>query len=175
MARMGDMVDTMMGHDDDGDVDSLDVDDEDESGEEEDEALDPILTPTPGLGPGDDIEEIVVQGQQSVGLETDAAVSVTAFDAVELTALGVQDVSDVASFTPNLEIRTAGATTPTFFIRGVGLNDFNSKAAGAIAIYVDGVPINAPALQLGQLFDVENVGAEHESSRHQADSQCADV
>ena len=35
MARMGDMVDTMMGHEDDGDDDSLDVDDDDESAEEE--------------------------------------------------------------------------------------------------------------------------------------------
>ena len=87
----------------------------------------------------------------------EAADSVTGFGAEDLAALGAQDIADLAAFTPNLEIVTAGATTPTFFIRGVGLNDFNSNSTGAVAIYQDDVPINAPALQLSTLFDVEAV------------------
>ena len=71
--------------------------------------------------------------------------------------LGVGDISDLTLVTPNLEIRTAGSTAPTFFIRGVGLSDFSSIASGAVAVYQDGVALNAPALQLGQLFDLENV------------------
>jgi len=86
-----------------------------------------------------------------------AADSVTGFGAEDLAALGAHDIADLASFTPNLEIVTSGATTPTFFIRGVGLNDFNSNSTGAVAIYRDDVPINAPALQLSTLFDVEAV------------------
>jgi iron complex outermembrane receptor protein len=39
----------------------------------------------------------------------------------------------------------------------VGLSDFSANAAGAVAIYQDEVPFNAPALQLGQLYDLENV------------------
>ena len=105
--------------------------------------------------PGSDVEEIVVQGQAGQGIESDATVSVTAFDASDLEALGVGDVSDIARFTPNLEIRTAGSTTPTFFIRGVGLNDFTANASGAVAIYQDDVPMNLPAIQLGQIYDVE--------------------
>ena len=87
----------------------------------------------------------------------ETADSVTGFGAEDLAALGAQDIADLAAFTPNLEIVTAGATTPTFFIRGVGLNDFNSNSTGAVAIYQDDVAINAPALQLGTLFDVEAV------------------
>ena len=87
----------------------------------------------------------------------EAADSVTGFGAEDLAALGAQDIADLAAFTPNLEIVTSGATTPTFFIRGVGLNDFNSNSTGAVAIYQDDVPINAPALQLSTLFDVEAV------------------
>ncbi len=109
------------------------------------------------LPPDEGIEEIVIKGQQAVGLETDAPVSVTEFGAEDLTALGVQDVAGVARFTPNLEIRTASSTTPTFFIRGVGLNDFTANASGAVAIYQDDVALNLPALQLGQIFDVEGV------------------
>jgi outer membrane receptor protein involved in Fe transport len=104
------------------------------------------------------IEEIVVLGAESEATKDFAAAdSVTGFGAEDLAALGAQDIADLAGFTPNLEIVTAGATTPTFFIRGVGLNDFNSNSTGAVAIYRDDVPINAPALQLSTLFDSEAV------------------
>jgi outer membrane receptor protein involved in Fe transport len=42
----------------------------------------------------------------------------------------------------------------------VGLNDFNPNSTGAVAVYQDGVAINAPALQLGTLFDMEAVNIE---------------
>ncbi len=105
-----------------------------------------------------DIEEILIFGSESdaTGDFSDAD-SVTAFSSDDLTALGVKDIADLSSFTPNLEIVTSGATTPTFFIRGVGLNDFNPNSTGAVAIYRDDVAINAPALQLSPLFDMDAV------------------
>ncbi len=104
------------------------------------------------------IEEMVVLGSGSLTASDFAtADSVIGFDTKDLEELGAQDISDLSAFTPNLEIVTSGATTPTFFIRGVGLNDFNSNSTGAVAIYQDGVAINAPAMQLGTLFDVEAV------------------
>ena len=109
--------------------------------------------------PADDVEVIRVLGQSGSGsgIDTDAPTSATQFDAETLQMLGVGDISDLTLVTPNLEIRTAGSTSPTFFIRGVGLSDFSSIASGAVAIYQDGIALNAPALQLGQLFDLENV------------------
>ncbi len=115
--------------------------------------------PRPPAPPADDdIEEIVVLGAESESAE-DYGVgdSVTGFGAEDLAALGAASIADLASFTPNLEIVTSGATTPTFFIRGVGLNDFNANSTGAVAIYVDDVAVNAPALQLSSLFDMEAV------------------
>src|SRR5262249_23149814 len=64
---------------------------------------------------------------------------------------------DLAKVTPNVEIKTAGATQATFFIRGVGLSDFSANAAGAVAIFHDDVQLDMPAIQVGQLFDIENV------------------
>jgi outer membrane receptor protein involved in Fe transport len=107
--------------------------------------------------PADDVEVIQVLGTPQSGIDIDAPTSATQFDAEDLQMLGVGDISDLTLVTPNLEIRTAGSTAPTFFIRGVGLSDFSSIASGAVAIYQDGVALNAPALQLGQLFDLENV------------------
>jgi iron complex outermembrane receptor protein len=106
------------------------------------------------------VEEFIVTGSSTIDALTETTMSVTSFDASELADLGVSNVSDVAQFTPNLEIRTASATTPTFFIRGVGLNDFTANASGAVAIYLDGAPRNLPAVQLPMLFDLEGVNVE---------------
>lgn len=103
------------------------------------------------------VEEMQVLGSTTAGLLGDTTTSAIAFDASDLQDIGAQDVSDLARFTPSLEINTTSATTPTFFIRGVGLNDANANAAGAIAIYVDNVPINSAAIQLAGLFDTASV------------------
>ena len=103
------------------------------------------------------VEEMIVQGTGTEGLLATAGTSMTAFDAGELEAIGASDVSDLAQFTPNLEIKTAGATSATLFIRGIGLNDFTANGSGAVAVYQDDVPLNLPAIQLGQLFDVNEV------------------
>jgi iron complex outermembrane receptor protein len=107
------------------------------------------------------IEEIVIRGGASeAASDFKTGDSVTGFSAADLEALGAESLEDLDTYTPNLEIVTSGATTPTFFIRGIGLNDFNANSTGAVAIYQDDVPINAPALQLGTLFDLEAVNVQ---------------
>jgi iron complex outermembrane receptor protein len=103
------------------------------------------------------VEQLIVTGSAAGDLLSDIANanSVTAFDSAELEAIGASDISDLAAFTPNLEIVTAGQTSPTLFIRGIGLNDFGANAAGSVAVFQDDIAINSPALQLGSLFDVE--------------------
>ncbi len=126
------------------DADPQDVEGETSPGEE-------------GVDPWTGVEEMLVIGSGAADLLTTQTTSVTRFDADLLKAKGVSDISDIAEITPNLEIRTADATSPTFFIRGVGLSDFNANAGGAVAVYQDGVAMNLPALQLGQLFDIGGV------------------
>ena len=103
------------------------------------------------------VEQMIITGSAAGDLLSDIANanSVTAFDSAELEAIGASDISDLAAFTPNLEIVTAGQTSPTLFIRGIGLNDFGANAAGSVAVFQDDIAINSPALQLGSLFDVE--------------------
>jgi len=109
------------------------------------------------VAPPSDVEVIRIKGRAVTGIETEVPASVTQFQAADLQALGAQNVSDLAKVTPNVEIKTTGSTAPTFFIRGVGLSDFSANAAGAIAIYRDDAAINAPAIQLTPIFDLENV------------------
>jgi outer membrane receptor protein involved in Fe transport len=126
--------------------------DEPAAGEDEEAATGGgAIAPPPG------VEVIRVRGRPLTAIETEVPESVTQFDAAAMEAIGAENVSDLAKVTPNVEIRTAGATAATFFIRGVGLSDFSANAPGAVAVYKDEVAMNAPALQLGQLFDLENV------------------
>ena len=117
----------------------------------------------PGEGGGEvprkGVEEILVRGQSQSGFQLESETSsVTEFSSDDLTALGIEDVADLADYTPNLEIVNPASTTATFFIRGVGLSDFNANAAGAVAIYQDGVPMNSPPLQVTSIFDAHSVG-----------------
>jgi len=103
------------------------------------------------------VEQFIVVGRDTIGELASSTTSVTAFDALELQNIGATDLSDLARNTPNLSIVTASSTTPTFFIRGIGLNDFTANATGAVAIYTDETPRNLPAIQLGLLHDIEKV------------------
>jgi outer membrane receptor protein involved in Fe transport len=117
----------------------------------------PAAEPEGYLGPASGVEEIVVTGAKTPGEIVEGTASTTAFDASELHSLGVDNLADISDYTPNLEIVTAGTTSPTFFLRGVGLNDFSPIATGAISVYQNDVPRGAPAILLGRLFDVQNV------------------
>ena len=103
------------------------------------------------------VEVIHVRARAGAGLEIDMSASVTTFDPETIQALGVEDISDLSRVTPNVSIVQPGATQATFFVRGVGLSDFSSNAAGAVTIFQDDVAINAPAIQTPQLFDLEGV------------------
>jgi len=139
---------------------ALSAADEPAAGEDEEAETEEQDSGAPAAGgapapPG--VEVIRVRGRPLAAIETDVPESVTQFDAAAMEAIGAEDVSDLAKVSPNVEIRTAGATAATFFIRGVGLSDFSANASGAVAVYQDEVALNAPALQLGQLFDLANV------------------
>jgi len=104
------------------------------------------------------IEEMVVSGQKSAMASAEATSSVTSFGSVDIEEQNFSDLRDISAFTPNLEIKSSfGASSPTIFIRGVGLNDFNANSSSAVAIYNDEIYMNSPAGQLGQIFDLEGI------------------
>jgi outer membrane receptor protein involved in Fe transport len=103
------------------------------------------------------VEVMLVTGGEGRAELLTGTASVTAFDADTLESLGVQNISDISDYTPNLEVVVAGTTSPTLFIRGVGLNDFSPVATGAISVYQDDVPRGSSAILLGRIFDVEEV------------------
>lgn len=119
------------------------------------EELDPEAWPAGD--PYSEVEEIRVLGQQG-GQMVQTGVSEIGFDAYQLQQDGISDIRDLASFTPNLEIKSAfAASNATLFIRGVGIDDFNANAPSAVAVYQDDIYMQSPAGQLFQFYDVEGV------------------
>ncbi len=131
--------------------------DEPDSAEPERSADPESSTELEAVEPPTGVEEIVVVGEIRTAPSLKDTESVVLFDAADIQALGAADISDLSAYTPNVEIPTAGSTVPTFFIRGVGLADYNANSTGAISIYRDGVSINSAPIQLGLLFDLEQV------------------
>lgn len=85
--------------------------------------------------------------------------SVTAFDGATLERLGADNSTDLAAFTPGLNIGTpvGEGNNPSITLRGVGLNDFNDNNEGPVAVYTDEVYIAALAGLTFQLFDTQRV------------------
>jgi iron complex outermembrane receptor protein len=140
--------------------DTYEYADDDDYDYAEDEAYEEETIAPETAGPEPDysgVEEIVVKGSATQIIDADAAESAVQFDAQELDDLGATDISDIARVTPNLEITQAGATSANFFIRGVGLADFSANSASAVSVYQDNVPLNASALQLTGLFDLQSL------------------
>ena len=86
-----------------------------------------------------DVEEIVVTGTAGVLIGQTEQSSVLGFDAEDLVEARITDVGSLAEHTPNLEIKTGASnvSSPTLFIRGIGLLDFNSNASSSVAIFND--------------------------------------
>ncbi len=105
------------------------------------------------------IEEIVVTAQKREERLQETPVSVTAFSASDIEALGFRQSVDVTAQTPNFSVGYPNGDTgvPAPFIRGVGLNDFGVLNQGPIAAYSDETYISSNAAQIFQLLDVERV------------------
>ncbi len=117
----------------------------------------PDAPPAPTI-PSAGVEEIVITGEILDTTLQDEAVSAVEFTPEELRAQRIVDLRDLSGYSPNLEVKSAfAASNPQLFLRGVGINDLNSNAASAVAVYNDGVYMNSPLGQLAQMYDLESV------------------
>ncbi|MGE4409733.1 MAG: TonB-dependent receptor [Sphingobium sp.] len=102
------------------------------------------------------ISEIIVTAQRRSENMQKVPVSITALDSKALTERGFSDTIAITKDVPNLEVKTF-VGNPNFFIRGVGLNDFNSSSISPVSIYRDDVVVAASGAQIFSLFDLDRV------------------
>ena len=109
---------------------------------------------TPPVG----LEEIVVTAQKRAENVQDVSISISAFSSDSLKALGWVDITQVATQTPNVDIKYVwGNSMPVATIRGIGMNDFQANSKPGVAFYVDEVYLPSIALMGLQMFDMERL------------------
>ncbi|MDR3507108.1 MAG: TonB-dependent receptor plug domain-containing protein, partial [Caulobacteraceae bacterium] len=106
-----------------------------------------------------EIGEVVVTAQKRSENIQKVPISIQAFTAKDIRALGIKSSSDLGQMSPNVDIALpAGAgNQPIIAIRGIGLNDYDTNNAGPNGVYVDEVYLSSPASQTFQTFDLQRV------------------
>lgn len=103
-------------------------------------------------------DEIVVTAQKRNENLQDVAISIAAYSGDQLRAMGVENSSDIAAFTPGVHTggSLAGQNTQ-FTIRGVTQNDFNDIVEAPNAVYLDEGYIAIAQGQSFAVYDIERV------------------
>ena len=114
------------------------------------------------LAQGTALEEIVVTAQKREESLQDTPVAVSAFTASAIQDKGIEDISEVASFTPNLVFDTTSPVSglssgAVVFIRGIGNTDFSLTTDPGVGTYVDGVYMSRSAGGVLDVLDVERI------------------
>ena len=112
----------------------------------------------PQIQPTWGVEEIVVTAQKRAERLVDVGLSVTSLSGDDLREARVEQVRDVASYLPNVDIKEqVPGAIPVVTIRGVGLDDFSSTNSPAAGIYLDEVTLSSLALMSFDLYDLERI------------------
>ena len=108
------------------------------------------------------IEEIIVTAQKREESLQDTPVAVTAFTETAIEARGLDDISKIANFTPNLVFDTTSpisglSSGAIVFVRGIGNSDFSLTTDPGVGIYVDGVYMSRSAGGVLDVLDIERI------------------
>ena len=106
-----------------------------------------------------EVQALVVTAQKRSENIQDVPISIQAFGAQDIQALGIKSSVDLGAVTPNVDIALVAGpgNQPIITIRGIGLNDYDTNNAGPNGIYVDEVYLSSPASQSFATFDLDRI------------------
>lgn len=106
----------------------------------------------------DGLEEITVTAQKRAENSQDVPVTMQVYSSHALAALGVVNATDLAKFTPGLNLAGGSAgQTMLFGIRGVVQVDFSGIAESPVATYVDEGYVAGNSVTALGLFDLDHI------------------
>ncbi|WP_062263810.1 TonB-dependent receptor [Endozoicomonas arenosclerae] len=99
------------------------------------------------------LEEVIVTAQKREQNLQDTPIAISAFNVSAIEEQGIEDISDISQYLPNVEIAPSpgGNTGATISIRGLVTGNPAVTWEPSVGIYVDGVFV---AKNVGGLFDV---------------------
>ena len=102
------------------------------------------------------IEEIIVTAQKREEAAIDVPVSVSVLDDEMITREGIQDLMELSSFVPNVNVRLS-PILPDIRIRGFGTGTTNKAFEQSVGLVIDGVPYNRLPYYGAGIFDLERI------------------
>ena len=102
-------------------------------------------------------EPVIVTAQKREQNIYEVPVAISAFTAETMERQGINDLTDIGKFVPNLNVTgfSAGHTSSVnAFIRGIGLQDHLITTDPGVGVYVDGVYLGR---QVGQNWSLANI------------------
>jgi len=101
------------------------------------------------------LEEITVFAQKSEQNVQDIGISIATFSAQEIAELDINHATDIANYTPNVQV--IKTVLPFFSIRGMGVNEFAPNTDSSVAVHIDEVYLSKAFQLTSALFDMERV------------------
>jgi iron complex outermembrane receptor protein len=108
---------------------------------------------------GDKLEEVVVTAQKRAEPLQKTPIAITAMTTRELEYQRVDNLMNLASKIPSLNIVpfTANRAAPNLSIRGMGNTDSQTTKDNAMGIYIDGVPVGRGVGLAADIADLERI------------------
>jgi iron complex outermembrane recepter protein len=104
------------------------------------------------------LEEIIVTANRHEQNLQDVAMSVSAFSSEFLQNTGVNDLTGLEQYTPNLKITPgADSRSTSIRIRGIGSVGTNSGIDPSVGMFIDGVYQGRAGMSIADLVDIERV------------------
>jgi len=105
------------------------------------------------------LDEITVTAQKREQSVQDLPMSITAMSGDTIEKLGINNSQELVQHTINLTNRAAlgEGARPAYFMRGVGLSDFNTNNSGPVGVYLDEINLSSIAMQMVPVFDLDRV------------------
>lgn len=100
------------------------------------------------------LEEVIVTSERRSANVQDTSIAISVMDSAKLKDNGVSDITEIANFSPSLDVNTRG-TSNNIAIRGVMSSDVGAIADPAVAFNVDGVYVQRSAGNI--MYDLERV------------------
>jgi iron complex outermembrane receptor protein len=113
----------------------------------------------PGLVGAQTLEEVVVTAERREMALQDTPLSIIAMSSESMERKGIENIADVALFTPNLAIngsRGFGDNQPTFSVRGISGGGGATSERG-VALYIDGIYVPRTNGSVFKVFDIERI------------------
>ena len=104
------------------------------------------------------IEEVFVTATKRAESAQSVGMAIDAYSSEKMAEFGWTDITQVASQSPNLDIKYAwGNSMPIYTIRGVGMNSFQASDTPSVGLFIDEIFQTSIATMGAQLFDMERV------------------